>query len=474
MPDPSKPAKPAKAAKPAKEAAGLEPAVPATDEATAPTASFEGKFDLGLTAPTTPAPDAQTIPWGYGTDRVTAMVVDPQHLYVYWEVTDSAIERARRDLGDGGGAAWLNLRVYDITGRLFDGTNAHSYFDESVDRGVRQWFFEIGKPTSTACVEVGLKSVEGYFVKIARSGRVDFARNEPQPGGPVEWLTVRTASGHAGQPVEGGAPRPDGFGAPIGTLGGDSADGWQGWTEDAGFPMPGGGVARGPDHGWERRERAGETTQTEVGKLDKVEWWGPVYKSEWQAGPYAHPVDAPSLIEHHETGEISMHSENGQLHVVYGPWQVVIRGVGARAERRVLATWEYRRIVAVEGGVERDDSAAGWWEPVGPGSSAWRLVGASERRWPGASELLVRGGSEVYMLGASERFYRGASERMLRGASERLYRGASERRLGGASELRLGGASERTIRGPATATLGASENAPRVSSDSSPYPKPER
>ena len=27
----------------------------------------------------------------------------------------------------------------------------------------------------------------------------------------------------------------------------------------------------------------------------------------------------------------------------YGPWQLVIRGLGARAERRVLGTWEYRR-----------------------------------------------------------------------------------------------------------------------------------
>jgi hypothetical protein len=503
MPDPSKPSKPVKLVRPAKSARpasarpapampameGADPAAaaPVADESTAPTASFEGKFDLGLTAPTAPAPDPRTIPWGYGMDRITAMVVDPQRLYVYWEVTDGAIERARLTLGAGGAGAWLSLRVYDITGRLFDGTNAHSYFDEGIDRGVRQWFFEIGKPNSTACVEVGLKSAEGYFAKIARSGRVDFAPSEPRPGSPIEWLTVRSATGHAGESVAGGAPRPDGFGAPIGSLGGDSADGWHGWTEDAGFPLPGGGVMRTPEQGWELREGAVETYQTEFGKLDKVEWIGPMYKSEWQAGPFAYPVDAPSLIEHHETGEISMRSEDGQLHVVYGPWQVVIRGVGARAERRVLATWEYRRTVAVQGdaGVDRDDSVSGWWEPVGPGSSAWRLVGASERRWPGASELLVRGGSEVYMLGASERLYGGASERLLRGASERLYRGASERRPRGASERRLGGASERTLGGASERSLGgaservigavgASENAPGPPEPAtgSPYPRP--
>ena len=44
---------------------------------------------------------------------------------VCWEVTDDAIERARRDLGPGRPDAWLCLRVYDVTDRIFDGTNAH-------------------------------------------------------------------------------------------------------------------------------------------------------------------------------------------------------------------------------------------------------------------------------------------------------------------------------------------------------------
>ena len=117
--------------------------------------TFARKFDLGRTeAPPVP----ENIPWGYDQDRVTAMVVDPDRLYVYWEVTDSAIDRVRPQLGTAGTDAWLNLRVYDITGRLFDGTNAHSYFDHRLERYDRQWFFAINKPTSTACVEVGLMS----------------------------------------------------------------------------------------------------------------------------------------------------------------------------------------------------------------------------------------------------------------------------------------------------------------------------
>ncbi|HEY2729053.1 MAG TPA: DUF4912 domain-containing protein [Polyangia bacterium] len=442
---------------------GGDPGADPTGEA--PTGSLAAKFDLGPEVVESQPP--RTIPWGYGGDRVTAMAVDPRHLYAYWEVTDDAIEAARKQLGGGGPGAWLNLRVYDITGRLFDGTNAHSYFDEGVGRDVRQWFFDVGKPSSTACVEIGLKSSEGYFVRIMRSGRVDFAREAPAPAERIEWLTVRTATGQVGEPVAGGPPRPDGHG------GGGAWRGWRDWrdwTDGAGFPVPGGAPAG--EAGVEWREVSDAGAHLEVGR---IEWIGPVFRTEWQAGPFEYPMDVPSMVERHETGEVSMRSEDGVVHVVYGPWQVVIRGLGARAERRVLATWEYRRTVEMPGGFERDPAVTGVWEPVGPGSSAWRLVGASERRWMGASELLYRGGSEVWMLGASESLYRGASERLYRGASERLYRGASERRLGGASERRLGGASERLVAGRLGAagedTSGGGGPVPPAGDSAYPWPE---
>src|SRR5690242_16150392 len=84
------------------------------------------RIDKGRITPPSEAAEARPprlehIPWGYGQDRVTAMAVDPDRLYAYWEVTDPAIERARRGLGHGGKDAWLCLRIYDISGRIFDG-----------------------------------------------------------------------------------------------------------------------------------------------------------------------------------------------------------------------------------------------------------------------------------------------------------------------------------------------------------------
>jgi hypothetical protein len=418
--------------------------------------SFPQKFDLG------PSPDVEPmptdIPWGYNQDRVTAMAVDPMRLYAYWEMTDSAIASARAGLGSGGERAWLNVRVYDITGRLFDGTNAHSYFDHHVERHERQWFFGIDKPTSTACVEVGLKSEEGFFVKIARSGRIEFPRNEPSGDGTVEWLSVRSASGPvgarwAGAPGDGargaGAGPGPGGGAPGGGPGGGppaEEQGWHDWTQFAGFPVPRGQRLFGRT--WTQHGAAGESWTSEWAR---TEWVGATLRTEWESGPFTYPVDLPeSSIEVQDSGEVSVRSEGGRTHLSYGPWQVIIRGIGARAERRVLGTWEYRRQIAVEGGVERVTTGGGF----APGSSEWLMMGASERAWLGASELLLRGASELWLMGASEKLLGGASERAFIGGSEFRFRGASERRLMGASEVRLGGATERMFVGASETMLG--------------------
>jgi len=435
--------------------AGLPPSGPGAHEVMEPSGAGNAngsgpvthKFDLGPTPDAEPMP--RDIPWGYGFDRITAMPVDPLRLYVYWEVTDASIAAARAGLGPAGDRAWLNVRVYDITGRLFDGTNAHSYFDHRIERHERQWFFVIDKPTSTACAEIGLKSEEGYFVKIVRTGRVDFPRNEPVGDGGVEWLSVRGATGPvgnrwAGSPAgRGGAEAhgPGPVGGPPPGSGGEEAPAseWSEWTEHGGFPVP-----RGQRlfRTWQRQEGVTHQWNSE---WSKTEWIGPVLRTEWESGPFSFPVDMPEgSVEVMDNGEVAVRTEGGRTHVMYGPWQVVIRGIGARAERRVLGTWEYRKQISVEGGVERTTTFGGGFAP---GSSEWMMMGASERAWMGASELLYRGASEMWMLGASEMLFVGASERAFLGGSEYRFRGATERRLGGATELRLGGATERMFAG---------------------------
>jgi hypothetical protein len=427
-----------------------------------------------------------TIPWSYNYDRVTGMAVDPDRLFVYWEVTDDAIERARASLGKGGKDAWLNLRIYDTTDRIFDGTNAHSYFDHRVERGDRHWFFQIGKPSSSAFIDIGLKSNEGFFAKIVRSGRVEFSRREPAAWVEPEWLSVRSMMGpieHAGRGPHVRKQAPGlAAAAPPAALSGQG---------------PRRHVALLP---WEESFTEGEGGRKEVIEWEEhmtdgttefhreMTWESPVMVSAWEAGPFSFPVAAPEPVREDFVGPSRVYRVGGRTHVVHGPWQVVIKGVGAHQGRSVVARWEIYRSWIAE---ETDGSPGGETKELSiPGSSEKLLVGASERRWRYASEMRLGGASEIFFLGASEYKARGASERLfmgasqykMRGASERQYlggsevrmRGASEQRLSGGSESRLGGASERTLGGGSEGRLASDqEGSTPPTMDAGHYPSPD-
>jgi hypothetical protein len=437
-----------KGRQPAVETAEPE-ALKAVKEGDLPEPVLSHKFELGERGKSK-APE--TIPWSYGYDRVTGMAVDPDRLFVYWEVTDDGIGRARQALGAGGKDAWLSLRIYDTTDRIFDGTNAHSYFDHRIERGDRHWFFHIAKPTSSAFVDIGMKSSEGYFAKIGRTGRIEFPRKESAAWGEPEWLSVRSMLGsieHAGRgphvrrhapgiaPAAAHPPTPDeGQRRHVALLP---------WEES--FLVSEGG--RKDVYEWEEYHSDGTTEFHR-----ELTWESPVMVSAWEAGPFAFPVSAPEPVREDFTGPSRVYRVGGKVHIVHGPWQVVIRGLGAHHGRSVIARWEiYRSWVSEE---KSDGHGADMREVKVPGSSERLFIGASERRWRYASEMRLGGASEVFLLGASEIRARGASERIFAGASQYVMRGASERRFAGASEVRMRGASERML-GGASERMGSSE-----------------
>ena len=59
----------------------------------------ESKFEFGLGVARL---DSGEFPWGYGENRITAIVRDPDSAYLYWEATDEAIAAARARLGPAG------------------------------------------------------------------------------------------------------------------------------------------------------------------------------------------------------------------------------------------------------------------------------------------------------------------------------------------------------------------------------------
>ena len=461
---------------------------PASDDGGAagqPGAPVAHKFEVH---PSAVAKEAATppkdIPWGYGKDRVSAMPVDPDRLFVYWEVTEDGLDRARKTLGAAAEGAWLNLRIYDTTGRIFDGWNAHATIDQGIDRGTRQWFFHIGKPSSEAIVEVGLLARDGGFAKIARSGRVEFPRHDPVAWTEPEWLTVRLADG---QVRRGWMPRA----AMAHAAGGAETSGGAGGGPTLPVALPSADMVVQVEEGERVVHRTEWHSEWEEVKTDgyvtgdgRMSWEEEGHISSWSEGPFPYPVEVPEPVRETSLGRTRVFRSGARTHVVYGPWQVVIHGLGASRSRSVISRWEVyrswgeqagRHVVHLQGGTG-DAQTAGQ-----PGASERVMRGASERVWLGASELRFGGSSEVYYLGASELRLAGASERMYLGASELLRRGASERRLsgeaewarGGGSEGRLGGEAQWAGGGGSEGRLGGSSDyVPRAPAGASEYPRP--
>lgn len=422
------------------------------------------KFDLGSAAATLPS---QNIPWGYGENRVTAMARDPDWLYAYWEITDSAIDDAAKKLGRGGRNAWCCLRVYDTTGQVFDGTNANSYFDIAIERTSRDWFVHIGRPASACHVEVGLKSRDGSFRAIARSGRTEFPRKRPVQDMTLEWLTVEAmqppgdpppvthpyVSRYEGPPPDLHAPTRTPLSPPQPTVHTapvrvafqhqvEHRETWRNtWTERRSYAWTTRVIHRyeGTHHRlvepWMnqrfRSEWQGEEPAFDwLRPLHRLTWTHVTQGNGWNTAPYPGDSAAPGRVVVRYAGDTHVISQSsGSRSVVLGPWEVIIRSPSFEGpQRRVVGSWKLH-----------------WAQPATQVRSQWTITAeriffsgfTREYVLPGASENTVAiegGASELWSFGASEQVWLGSSELVIAGASEQVWLGASEQRIGGASE----------------------------------------
>lgn len=454
------------------------------------------KFDMGTG--NVPLPTDQ-IPWGYGEDRVTVMARDPDWLYVYWEITDEGMADARRRLGQSGLDAWCNLRVYETTSRVFDGTNANSYFDIAIERSSRDWFVHVGKPESTCHVEVGMKSRDGYFQPIARSGRADFPSKRPTNELHAEWLTVHEAIEAPEPPTV--APYQSKFEGPEPELPPEAPDTVPSWVQDRRLTSFRTGVVRHTDlrsswrTTWAAHESSGWTTsvshryevqrlaipwmaaswRTEwqgdgrafawFGPLHQLTWSGPLESFSWDLGPYPGDAAAPGRVVVRYVGDTKVVvDEGGRQLIVHGPWEVTIRGFdGAASARRIIGSWVLHWVQPSSSTSQRWETLErrAWFDTLvrqgflqgASESQLWSLGSGSEEWMLGASELLMLGGSELLLIGASELGMLGASELSLGGASERSdtwqqpWLGASELSWQAVEALAARGASERLVVG---------------------------
>jgi len=141
------------------------------------------------TPPITPVyPKVEELPKGYGEDKIVLQTRDPWWIHAYWELTSQTYQKVKSKFKESFYQAKKVLRVYDITNIIFDGTNAHRYFDIEINDYANNWYIDVGGPGRSWCVDLGLKLPDNRFITLIRSNVVHTPLDGPSWITDEEWM----------------------------------------------------------------------------------------------------------------------------------------------------------------------------------------------------------------------------------------------------------------------------------------------
>ncbi len=164
----------------------VERAAPPPPEQTPPAGTVTPAYPPQVTRGAQPH-----IPSAYGEDHVALLVRDPYWLHAYWEVTESTVERLRKQLGEAWHGHRRVLRVYTFDpGTSFDRAhegNGEDSYDIDLPPGSANWYLNVGRPDHTYRVAVGVIDRSGTFHAIARSNPVATPRDMASNVTDEEW-----------------------------------------------------------------------------------------------------------------------------------------------------------------------------------------------------------------------------------------------------------------------------------------------
>ncbi|MDD5005195.1 MAG: DUF4912 domain-containing protein [Candidatus Omnitrophica bacterium] len=132
-------------------------------------------------------PTAPDLPAGYGDNKIILQIRDPWWIHSYWEVTQNTKDNLRERLGEQYHRASWALRVYDVSFIIFNGSNAHNYFDILINTEASNWYINVSSGRSF-CVDLGLKLKDGTFITVVRSNTVTTPLDGPSWIIDEEWM----------------------------------------------------------------------------------------------------------------------------------------------------------------------------------------------------------------------------------------------------------------------------------------------
>jgi len=120
-----------------------------------------------------------------GADFCFLLMVHPRRGQVHWHVHAPADAQGQHDPG-----ARFIIRIYDVTDIIFDGTNAHGFFDLSVHSFSGKYYFTIDRPGRHYLAEAGFLLPGGIFHAAVRSQARWMERDRPAGNFTVDGLFV--------------------------------------------------------------------------------------------------------------------------------------------------------------------------------------------------------------------------------------------------------------------------------------------
>jgi hypothetical protein len=130
----------------------------------------------------------QDLPYEYGQDKIILQVRDPWWIHAYWEVQAKTFQSLKEQLRDEFYRAKRILRIYDISHIIFNGSNAHRFFDIQINEHTNNWYIDTGGPGRSWCVDLGLLLANGRFIMIVRSNTVTTPIEGPSWITDEEWM----------------------------------------------------------------------------------------------------------------------------------------------------------------------------------------------------------------------------------------------------------------------------------------------
>jgi len=130
----------------------------------------------------------QDLPYQYDQDKIILQVRDPWWVHAYWEIRQATLERLKGELGDEFYRAKRMLRVYDVSHIIFNGSNAHRFFDIQINEQANNWYIETAGAGRSWCVDLGLLLPDDRFITIIRSNTITTPIEGPSWITDEEWM----------------------------------------------------------------------------------------------------------------------------------------------------------------------------------------------------------------------------------------------------------------------------------------------